>query len=349
LKTIPTLQEIDPDVVYTQTITIPWGASAAALLDKPHYWSICEFGELDHGLNFVNGFADVIEQVKAGASFIRTPSEAVRTTLFPDLGPDRARTVYRPGQMPIAISPSNEHFNRAGATRLAVFGTLFEGKGQIDAVMATADLIARGRDVELLLAGHHPSPGYRTKVEALIDARGIRGRVRISDFLPDPLPTMLAADIILVCSRNEAFGRVVVEGMKLGRPVVYTRSGGIPEYMKDGVTGLSYAPGDADELMQRIEQLLDDPERAAKIGAEAKRYACAKFTRNDSDFRILKDLKERRGRTDWRVALPRDVVASLTSIAVQAPGLRDQLRTAIPRSFALARRLLALKMVNVGS
>ena len=129
LKIIPTLQEIDPDVVYTQTITIPWGASAAALLDKPHYWSICEFGELDHGLSFVNGFADVIEQVKSGASFIRTPSEAVRTTLFPDLGPDRVRTVYRPGQMPIAISPSNEHFHRAGATRLAVFGTLIRRKG----------------------------------------------------------------------------------------------------------------------------------------------------------------------------------------------------------------------------
>ena len=80
---------------------------------------------------------------------------------------------------------------------------------------------------------------------------------------------------------------------------------------------MSYSPGDANELMQRIEQLLDDPERAAEIGAEAKRYACAKFTRNDSDFRILKDLKERRGRTDWRVAMPRDVVASLTSIAVQ--------------------------------
>ena len=150
---------------------------------------------------------------------------------------------------------------------------------------------------------------------------------------------MLAADIILVCSRNEAFGRVVVEGMKLGRPVIYSRSGGIPEYMNDGVTGLSYAPGDSNELIQRIEELLDDPERAAGIGAEAKRHACAKFTRNDSDFRILKDLKERRGRSDWRVAMPRDVVASLTSVAVQGPGLRDQLRTAIPRSFALARAI----------
>ena len=128
---------------------------------------------------------------------------------------------------------------------------------------------------------------------------------------------MLAADIILVCSRNEAFGRVVVDGMKLGRPVVYPRSGGIPEYMKDGVTGLSYSPGDVSELVQRIEDLIDDPERAARIGAEAKRYACAKFTRNGTDVRILRDLQRTDGRTDWRVAMPKRVVASLASVAIQ--------------------------------
>ena len=317
LKIMPTFQEIDPDVVYTQTIAIPWGASAAALLDKPHYWSICEFGELDHGLKFLDEFADVIEQVKSGASFIRTPSEAVRATLYSDLAPDRVRTVYRHQQMPRGIKPSTGDFHRAGATRLAIFGTLSEGKGQIDAVQAAAELTARGREVELLLAGYS-NPGYRTKLEALIDARGIRDRVRISDFLLDPYPTMLAADIILVCSRNEAFGRVVVDGMKLGRPVVYPRSGGIPEYMKDGVTGLSYSPGDVSELVQRIEDLIDDPERAAKIGAAAKRYACAKFTHNGTDVRILRDLQRTDGRTDWRVAMPKRVVASLASVAIQA-------------------------------
>ena len=101
---------------------------------------------------------------------------------------------------------------------------------------------------------------------------------------------------------------MVVDGMKLTRPVVYPRSGGIPEYMKDGVTGLSYSPGDVSELVQRIEDLIDDPERAAKIGAEAKRYACAKFTRNGTDVRILRDLQRTDGRTDWRVAMPKRVV-----------------------------------------
>ena len=318
LKLIPALQQIDPAVVYTQSITIPWGASAASLLEKPHLWSICEFGELDHGLKFLDEFADVLEQVKSGASFIRTSSEAVRLTLFPELPPDRVRTVYRHSPtLSAPIEPAADAFQRASATRLAVFGTLHEGKGQLEAVEAVAQLLARGRDVELLLAGH-ADPQYRARIEALIERLGMQNRVRISDFLPEPFPTMLAADILLVCSRNEAFGRVVVEGMKLGRPVVYSKSGGIPEYMKDGVTGLSYQPGDVSELAERIEELIANPERAKQMGTEAKRYACAKFSRNGGEIlEILRDLQTVHDGAGSRVAMPKRVVASLASVAIQ--------------------------------
>lgn len=94
--------------------------------------------------------------------------------------------------------------------------------------------------------------------------------MRIVDFIRDPYPAMLAADALLVCSRNEAFGRVVVDGMKLGRPVIYRASGGIPEMMRDGVTGLSYTPGS-------VEELADDPDRAARIDVAAKQHADVKF------------------------------------------------------------------------
>ena len=127
---------------------------------------------------------------------------------------------------------------------------------------------------------------------------------------------MLAADIVLVCSRNEAFGRVVVEGMKLGRPVIYPESGGIPEYMVDGVTGLSYAPGNIEELTMRIEELIDNPSRAVEIGTQAKRYAHTRFERNAGDIvdimKVLQATRESR-----RVAMPKRVVTSLASDAAQ--------------------------------
>ncbi|ODR93642.1 hypothetical protein AUC70_12455 [Methyloceanibacter stevinii] len=135
--------------------------------------------------------------------------------------------------------------------------------------------------------------------------------MRIVDFIHDPYPAMLAADALLVCSRNEAFGRVVVDGMKLGRPVIYTASGGIPEMMRDGVTGLSYTPGSVEELADRIEELADDPDRAARIGVAAKQHGDVKFVcSGDQLLSILRDLACAEPGTR-RVSMPKHVVTAI--------------------------------------
>jgi glycosyltransferase involved in cell wall biosynthesis len=332
LELMPTLKEIDPDLVYTETIVIPWGAAAAALMGKPHMWSICEFGELDHGLTFLGGLDEVIQQVEDGASFILTISEAVRLTLFP--GSDRARTIYRHSVAPSVKAPDEVAFHRADAMRLAVFGTISEGKGQLDAVEAVARLTQRGRDVELLLAGYR-DPQYVKRIEDLVDQYGLRDRVRLVEFIQDPYPTMLSADALLVCSRNEAFGRVAVDGMKLGLPVIYARSGGIPEFMHDGTTGLSYAPGDVEELVRRIEELADDPERAAGIGAAAKEHANAKFVCNAGEIlRVFRDLARGEGQ---RVSIPKQVVAAILAERARERDSQEKTRIKLERTLERTR------------
>jgi hypothetical protein len=201
-------------------------------------------------------------------------------------------------------------FKRPGAVKLAVFGTLHESKGQADAVRAVAKLVADGRDVELLLAGY-ADVGYRAKIDALTTELDVGAHVRISEFLEDPHPTMLATDIVLVCSRHEAFGRVPVEGMLLGRPVIYPRSGGIPEYMEDGMTGLSYTPGNVDELASRIGELIDDPEFAARIGKQARHHAVTKFTRSaygGAVFRLMQDLRRNKHQP---VDMPGQIISAM--------------------------------------
>lgn len=316
LRLVPTLREIDPDVIYTETSAIPWGAVAAALLDKPHMWSVTEFGELDHGLSFLGGHGSVIEQIKDGSSFVLTISEAVRKTLFPDLNPDRARTIYRHAAKPSAEAPAKDVFGRPHALHLAVFGTISEGKGQLDAVKAISVLTQRGRDVELVLAGYHERP-YVTEIQDYISQHRLEEHVRIVDFIHDPYPAMLAADALLVCSRNEAFGRVVADGMKLGRPVIYTASGGIPETMCDGVTGLSYTPGHVDGLVHRIEELADDPERAAQIGAAAKQHADAKFVCNGNQILSVLQALANAKTGSRRVAMPQHVVKAISQALEQ--------------------------------
>jgi CheY-like chemotaxis protein len=76
----------------------------------------------------------------------------------------------------------------------------------------------------------------------------------------------------------EAFGRVTVEAMKLGRAVVGARSGGTPEIIRDGFNGFLYAPGNARDLADKIEQIARDPDGARRMGERARRFATDMFS-----------------------------------------------------------------------
>jgi glycosyltransferase involved in cell wall biosynthesis len=77
--------------------------------------------------------------------------------------------------------------------------------------------------------------------------------------------------VLVVPSRSEGLGRVVLEAHARGRPVVATRVGGLPELVEDGVTGLLVEPDDPAALADAVAALLADHPRAVAMGAEARR------------------------------------------------------------------------------
>jgi glycosyltransferase involved in cell wall biosynthesis len=72
---------------------------------------------------------------------------------------------------------------------------------------------------------------------------------------------------------SEPFGIVVLEAMAAGRPVVAAASGGIPEVVTDGVTGLLVPPGDASALAHAIASILSDPQAAQVLGIAGRNRA----------------------------------------------------------------------------
>lgn len=106
-------------------------------------------------------------------------------------------------------------------------------------------------------------------VEGLVDRRalGVRWTPELST---DGVVTALdEATLLVLPSRREGMGRVLVEAFCRGRAVVGTNSGGIPDLVDDGVSGLLVTPGDAGPLAAALGRVLGEPDLAARLGAGA--------------------------------------------------------------------------------
>jgi glycosyltransferase involved in cell wall biosynthesis len=274
------LVQIDPDVVVTNTLVIPWGAIAASLLDKPHVWSIREFGELDHGLKFDLPFAGVLDIIRTSSNRILTNSNAVKSALFGDSPDAKVTPIHSCVRIPPdSLAPGTEasYFRRSGAIKLAISGRITESKGQKDAILAVGELVRRRRNVELLIQGE-ASPAYLDELTKTMKARNLEEYVKFFDFTENPYPLLNQADVVLLCSKNEAFARVVIEAMLLRKAVIGTRTGGTPELIRDGVNGFLYQPGDHQQLAERIAYLMDHHELGTELGKNGFNMVRRSFT-----------------------------------------------------------------------
>jgi glycosyltransferase involved in cell wall biosynthesis len=122
---------------------------------------------------------------------------------------------------------------------------------------------------------------FAAQLDALARELGVAARVRMLGFRRD-VPTLLrAADVVVHSSTlPEPFGRVIVEGMLAGRPVVATRGGGVEELVADGETALLVPPDDPRALAAALTRLLDDSPLARRLAQHGNAQARAAFSRD---------------------------------------------------------------------
>jgi glycosyltransferase involved in cell wall biosynthesis len=134
-------------------------------------------------------------------------------------------------------------------------------------VAAFIDVVSRVPGAHVLLIG---DGGERGVLEAQARALGIADRLHITGSVTDVIGLLPAADVLAAPSRNEGMGRVLVEAMALGLPVVGSRVGGIPDVIVDGECGILIPPGDAAALAATLVELGRDRALRVKLGAGAQ-------------------------------------------------------------------------------
>lgn len=166
--------------------------------------------------------------------------------------------------------PAGDPFPAAGHPRVVFVGRLHPQK-QVDVLVQAARLL-RTPGVQVLVVGDGPD---RSWLEATARELGVTDRVTFTGFVPhSAVPAVLAhADVVVLPSRYEEMGSVLVEAMRVGRPIVASRTGGIPDVITDGVTGRLVPPGQPAAVAVAIDTLLTDRALATGLGQRARAAA----------------------------------------------------------------------------
>lgn len=103
-------------------------------------------------------------------------------------------------------------------------------------------------------------------------------------------------DVFVAPSRYESFGQIYIEAMASGKPVIGSKTGGIPEVVEDGVNGLLIVNEDADDLQKKLDTLISDEKLRDKMGAESRRIIEKKFSSKvwgDAFLQLVNDISKK--------------------------------------------------------
>lgn len=160
----------------------------------------------------------------------------------------------------------------ADAPVVLLTGRLSIYKGQADLIRAATLVLKERSDAYFLMAGAETEAGYQQQLQQMIDELGVGHRVKLMGYRRDTPQICAASTIVTMPSLEEAFGLVALEGMAMEKPVIATRAGGVPEFVRDGEVGILINPGDYQALARELLRLMNNPEEARAMGKRARNY-----------------------------------------------------------------------------
>lgn len=229
------LQKTGTAIVCTNTLVPFVAAKAAYNLGIPHVWWIHEFGEEDFGFYIGNGkISKAYKRMQQWSKLVICNSDAVANKFKALLPAVPVHRIYQP----VSWQPKVQTVITKEASYL-MFGQIAPSKGHKEVLEAVAASAKAGISVQLHIKGPCENPDYLKSLHTYIKAHALEEYVKIETGFFVKEEEMPKYDVLIVASRSEAFGRVIVEANKAGLRVVVKNSGGAPELVNE-TNGLLY-------------------------------------------------------------------------------------------------------------
>lgn len=255
------------DIIHSNTGVINIGGLIHKYSGIPHVWHLREFGDLDFNLFPLMSEKKYIKFMNENADRFIAISKAIMRH-YNYLDTEKIRLVYN------GVDESNIIVNKQYHEKETVFllaGRISSEKGQKEAVLAADILLEREiRNFKIIFAGK--------QVEELQIPNRLKSNVKYIGMVNNMPLLRREIDVELVCSKAEAFGRVTAEAMLGAIPVIGSNSGGTLELIQDAVTGYLYEQGNPEDLANKMQLFIENPEYKKLYGKNAQKYAMDHFT-----------------------------------------------------------------------
>lgn len=270
------VREQQADLVHTNALKSHLlGGMAARLAHRPLVWHVRDI------LTEPPARQWLLQAARRLKPYVIAISEAVAAQFEPLLPQLRLRVIhngipldkFRPAPPPPGL---REQLGlHPGEPVVMVVGRLTPWKGHITLLHAMRQVREHFPQVQLLVVGAVTfwEDAYQDELQALTQTLGLEDNVRWLGFRRDVPDLLRLCEVFVLPSVDEPFGRALVEAMACAKPVIGTRSGGAPEVVTEGQSGLLVEPGQAGELAETICRLLADPELRTALGENGWRRA----------------------------------------------------------------------------
>jgi glycosyltransferase involved in cell wall biosynthesis len=185
---------------------------------------------------------------------------------------------FRPTRHPSAIRQELGISPRSPV--IGIVGNIQHWKGQLTVLEALREIASVLPDIRCLVVGgvHRDGVEYAQTLYRYVEDNVLGSRVIFTGFRDDVANLLATMDVVIHASVSpEPFGRVILEAMALGKAVIATDIGGVPEFVQHGVNGKLVPPRDSKTLAKAILELLRNPVRRDRLGANGRSTVHRRF------------------------------------------------------------------------
>lgn len=241
-----------------------------------------------HGFYSVNSYSRIMTKGER----VVAVSETIKRHILENYQVEEAKITLIHGGFdvrdfsPDAVSSDRIRFLREkwlpgyeGAPVIVLPGRLTQWKGQ-DLLIESLALIKDRDFIGLLIGDTDENPTFTKKLLERIRYHGLEDKILLVGHCSDMPAAFMLADIVVSASSTqpEAFGKVAIEAMAMGKPVVATAHGGSMETVLPGVTGWLVAPLSPEAMASAIVEALGDREKTAELGRQGRAWVNERFT-----------------------------------------------------------------------